>query len=63
MFFKDDESCVADLITLDAIQNDLGPELGLGLRSKSNNDITSAGPINNHPHQLGVRVTWNRDPL
>ena len=56
MFFKNDVTCVIDLDTFAAIEDDSGLESVAGLVDSS--DITNKSPANNHPFQLGDRVTW-----
>lgn len=58
MFFNDDASGIIDLDTLENLENELGPELVVGLGGKDEHCNTCAGPINNHPDEPGGRVTW-----
>ena len=41
MFFKDDASGIMDLDTLEDLETEIGPELGIGLGTKNEHDITS----------------------
>ena len=43
MFFKDDASGIIDLDTLEDLENELGPESGIGLGTKNEHDVTTMG--------------------
>ena len=58
MFFKDDATGVVDLDSIEDLETELGPELGIGLGMKNEDDVTATGPSDNQPDKPGGRVTW-----